>query len=393
MGSGIFEESALRHAGALPGGANIRRLGHLLAGDIPGTSRRLEALVWGPEGARPKIYVQAGLHADEMPGMIVAQHLMDCLDTAESEGRITGEVWVVPVANPIGLGQWIAHKPQGRHELESLQNFNRGFPDLAALAGDRIAGRLTDDEDGNLAVIRAAFAEALADLPRPTDIDDLRLTLMGWSHDADHVLDLHCDHEAVLHFYASPLRPEDTATLSRSIGAELVLEQEVSGGNAFDEAHTAPWAELRRRFGADHPIPAGCFSTTLEYRGQADVSDDMAAEDAARLMTYLGAVGAVRGEPAPAFAKAPVLPLGAAGEVFAPQGGIVLWRVAPGDRVQEGDLLAEVLDPVTRTRMPVPATTSGLVFRIELWRSCLRGQSLAHVAGQEILRTGHLLSD
>jgi hypothetical protein len=43
--------------------------------------------------------------------------------------------------------------------------------------------------------------------------------------------------------------------------------------------------------------------------------------------------------------------------------------------------------------MPVPATTSGLVFRIELWRSCLRGQSLAHVAGTEILRTGHLLSD
>ena len=377
----------------MPEDAKIRRVGHLLAGDIPGTSRRLEALVWGPAGARPKVYVQAGLHADEMPGMIVAQHLMDRLDAAERDGRIEGEVWVVPVANPIGLGQWVAHKPQGRHELESLQNFNRGFPDLAALAGDRIAGRLTDDEDGNLAVIRAAFAEALAEQPRPTDMDDLRLTLLGWSHDADHVLDLHCDHEAVLHFYASPLRPDDTAILSRATGAALVLEQEVSGGNAFDEALTAPWAALRRRFGADHPIPSGCFSTTLEYRGQADVSDAVAAEDAARLMTYLGAVGAVRGEPAPAFPEAPVLPLGAAGEVFAPQGGIVLWRVRPGDRVAKGDVLAEVLDPVTRTRLPVPATTSGLVFRIELWRSCLRGQSLAHVAGTEILRTGHLLSD
>jgi predicted deacylase len=328
-----------------------------------------------------------------MPGMIVAQHLMDRLDRAESEGRIAGEVWVVPVANPIGLGQWIAHKPQGRHELESLQNFNRGFPDLAALAGDRIEGRLTGSADENLGIIRAAFAEALADQPRPTDMDDLRLTLMGWSHDADHVLDLHCDHEAVLHFYASPLRPDDTATLSRSIGAEVVLEQEVSGGNAFDEAHTAPWAALRRRFGAEHPIPAGSFSTTLEYRGQADVSDETAAEDAVRLMVYLGAVGAVLGEPEPAFAPAPVLPLGAAGEVFAPQGGIVLWHVRPGDSVAKGEVLAEVLDPVTRTRLPVPATTSGLVFRIELWRSCLRGQSLAHVAGTEILRTGHLLSD
>lgn len=328
-----------------------------------------------------------------MPGMIVAQHLMDHLDRAEAEGRITGEIWVVPVANPIGLGQWIAHKPQGRHELESLQNFNRGFPDLAALAGDRIAGHLTGSEAENLALIRKAFASALAVLPRPTDIADLRLTLMDWAHDADHVLDLHCDHEAILHFYASPLRPADTSALARSIGAELVLEQEVSGGNAFDEALTAPWAALRRRFGADHPIPAGCFSATVEYRGQGDVADNMAAEDAAHLMVYLGAVGALAGEPAPAFPEAPVLPLGGAGEVFAPQGGIVLWRVAPGDTVASGDVLAEVLDPVTRTRLPVPATTSGLVFRIELWRSCLRGQSLAHVAGQEILRMGHLLSD
>jgi predicted deacylase len=374
-------------------GTKIKLVSHLLRGDIPGTSRKLEAHVWGAGGARPKVVIQAGLHADEMPGMIVAQHLMDRLDLAEGEGRITGEIWVVPVANPIGLGQWIAHKPQGRHEMESQQNFNRGFPDLAELAGDRIDGRLTDSEEENLAVIRKAFADVLEDLPRPTDIDDLRLTLLGWSHDTDHVLDLHCDHQAILHFYASPLRPADTATLARSIGAELVLEQEVSGGNAFDEAHTAPWSALRRRFGASHSIPDGCFSATVEYRGQGDVDDDMAAEDAARLMVFLGAVGAVMGEPAPAFPEAPVLPLGGAGEVFAPQGGIVLWRVSPGDRVQMGDLLAEVLDPVTRVRMPVAATTSGVVFRIELWRSCLRGQSLAHVAGQDILRTGHLLSD
>ena len=375
------------------GGAKIRLVSHHLRGDIPGTSRTLEAHVWGPEGARPKVMIQAGLHADEMPGMIVAQHLMDRLDRAEDAQRITGEIWVVPVANPIGLGQWVAHKPQGRHEMESLENFNRGFPDLAALAGDRIEGQLTESADENLRIIRKAFAEALEDQPRPTDIDDLRLTLLGWSHDADYVLDLHCDHEAILHFYASPLRPADTATLARAIGAELVLEQEVSGGNAYDEAHTAPWSALRRRFGATHPIPDGCFSATVEYRGQGDVSDDLAAKDAARLMVFLGAVGALLGEPAPAFPEAPVRPLGAAAEAFAPQGGIVLWQVAPGDNVASGDLLAEILDPVTRVRMPVQATTSGIVFRIELWRSCLRGQSLAHVAGQEILRTGHLLSD
>ena len=99
------------------------------------------------------------------------------------------------------------------------------------------------------------------------------------------------------------------------------------------------------------------------------------------------------GSPVTAFAPAPVLPLDAAGEVFAPQGGAVLWRAALGSEVAKGDVLAEVLDPVTRHRAPVVSVTSGLMFRIELWRSCLRGQSLAHIAGTEILREGHLLTD
>lgn len=355
--------------------------------------REVEARIWGAPGARPKVYIQAGLHADEMPGVLVAEHLSRALETAEAGGQLAGEIWLVPVANPIGLGQWIAHKPQGRQELAGMQNFNRGYPDLAALAGDRLAGRLTASKADNLALIRAAFAEALEELPRATELDALRLALLTWSHDADHVLDLHCDHEAVLHFYASPERPDVTALLSRSTGAALVLEQEVSGGNAFDEAHTAPWAALRRRFGDSHPVPRGCFSTTLEYRGQMDVSDTLAAEDAARLMVFLGAVGAITGQAEPAFPEAPVLPLGGAGEVFAPQGGVVLWRAVPGDRLTKGDLVAEILDPVTRHVLPALAPNDGLLFRRELWRACLRGQSLAHVAGTEVLRDGHLLSD
>ena len=107
-----------------------------LAGEAPGSTRRLVRHSWGAAGARPKVYLQAALHADEMPGVIALQHLMDLLDVAEAEGRITGEICVVPLANPIGFGQWISHKPMGRQELESMQNFNRHYPDLAALIAD-----------------------------------------------------------------------------------------------------------------------------------------------------------------------------------------------------------------------------------------------------------------
>ncbi len=364
-----------------------------LPADSPGTARSLTRHVWGRPDSRPKIYIQAGLHADEMPGPIVAHNLMTLLDAAEAEGRITGEISVVPFANPIGLGHWIAHKPQGRQDLESLQNFNRHYPDLAALAAEDIENRLTDDPAGNAALIRQAFASALERLPATTEIQSLRIALLKWSHDADFVLDLHCDHFAILHLYASTARPEITKLLCQSTGASLALIQDVSGGNAFDEAHTAPWAALRARFGDSHPIPAACFSTTLEYRGQFDVDDATAAQDAANLVTFLTGIGALTGTATPRHPDARHLPLGGAPEVFAPQGGIVTWAVPVGAEVTAGQTLGHVTDPVSRQRLPFTAPVTGLLFRVELWRSCLRGQSLCQIAGDTIVRSGDLMSD
>lgn len=358
----------------------------------PGTTRSLTRHVWGAAGQGPKVYLQGGLHADEMPGPIGLWHLMEMLDQAEAEGRITGQIVVVPLANPIGLSQWVHGKPQGRQDLESMCNFNRGYPDLAALAGDALDGQLTDSADRNRDLIRAAFAKALAEQSPQTEVDDLRLRLMVWSHDADHVLDLHCDHVAVMHLYASSARPEITDLLGRCTGAKLALIEDISGGNAFDEAHTAPWRALRDRF-PGHPIPAGCFSTTLEYRGQRDVDDATGRQDGENLMAFLGAVGALSGAQSPAHPPARQTPLGGAGEAFAPQGGIVTWVIEPGTDVTEGEVLAHVSDPMTRRRLPVPSPATGLMFRRELWPFCLKGQSLGHVAGDTILRQGDLLSD
>lgn len=167
----------------------------------------------------------------------------------------------------------------------------------------------------------------------------------------------------------------------------------MSGGHAFDEAHTAPWAALRRRFGAHCPIRVGCFASTVELRGQADVDDATAAADAANLMTWLCAVGAVDGPASPRYPDPPHLPLSGAPEVFAPQGGVVTWAVPPGAAVVQGQTIAHVADPVTRLRLPVTAPVAGVMFRAELWPACLRGQGLAHVAGTVPVRQGDLLSD
>ncbi len=361
-----------------------------LTGASAGTRRELTLYRYGAVGAQPKVYLQAGLHADEMPGVLVLQHLMDLLDQASGRGEIRGEICVVPVANPIGLSQWTYQRPLGRRDADTLQNFNRGYPELGKLVAGGLEGVLGKDPSQNRRLIRRAFRAQLAKMQPRTDMQELQVGLMAWSCDADYVLDLHCDHFAVMHLYASTARPEVTSWLCQAVGARLALIEDTSGGHAFDEAHTVPWRQLRARFG--EAVPMGCFSATLEYRGQFDVDDGVAAKDAANLMTFLARIGAVEGCGKPAFPDAIHLPLGGADEVFAPQGGVVIWSAQPGDLVEAGQVLGHVIDPVSRRRMAVTAPVSGLLFRTELWRSCLRGQSLAHVAGETVVRSGDLLS-
>jgi len=51
-----------------------------------GTSRAVTVHRYGQPGARPKAYVQAGLHADELPGMLAAHHLLRRLDALDAAG-------------------------------------------------------------------------------------------------------------------------------------------------------------------------------------------------------------------------------------------------------------------------------------------------------------------
>jgi uncharacterized protein len=365
-----------------------------LVGATAGTRREVVLCRFGRAGTGPKVYLQAGLHADEMPGVLVLQHLIPLLEAEEAAGGLRGEVLVVPLANPLGLSQWAQHRPLGRHEAEAMKNFNRGFPELAPLVEAEVAESLTEDADLNRDRIRAAFRAALAALAPRSEMEELQVALMRWSCDADYVLDLHCDQVATLHLYAGSTRSRDTVALCRATGAKLALIQDISGGQAFDEAHTVPWLTLAERFGARHPIPNACFAATMEYRGQGDVSQVLAEADARGLMDFLAEIGVAGCWPGrPRHGDAVHLPLGGSAEVFAPQGGVVSWEVAVGAWVEPGQVLGHVTEPIQRRRMALVSPVAGLMFRRVQWHACLRGQTLGHVAGAAVVRRGHLLPD
>ena len=364
-----------------------------------GTERFLAAHRFGTPGARPKAYIQAGLHADEMPSVLVAHHLCRMLGALDAQGRIPGEIVLLPLANPIGLDQALLGRPSGRFALADGRNFNRDFPDLAALAAPRLAGRLTGEAGADIPAVRDALRQALDAWTANSGTDDLRRALLGLAVDADIMLDLHCDNIAPVHLYlGTPLWP-DAEDLARDIGAEVVLLAEESGGMPFDEACSTPWWRLPQLLKEAANLPPACLAATVEYRGLADVDDGLAQTDAERLLAFLTRRGVIAGDPGPLPPLlAPATPLAGVDMVRAPVAGLVVFRVSLGDRVAAGQVIAEIIDPAAAdpaaARTPVRTRTDGPVWSLASHAWLDAGNIVAKVAGSEPLpdKGTHLLT-
>ena len=372
--------------------APICRERHPLPAAAPGTHRAVTVLRFGVPGARPKAYLQAGLHADEFPGMLALRALAKRLEELEAQGQIIGEVVVLPLANPIGFAQQVSGFLLGRYDLSSLGNFNSDYPDLAAEIQAAIVPHLGADPMANVAMIRAAMGASLARMTPHREVDALRHLLLTLAHDADIMLDLHADNQAVPHLYlGTPLWP-DAADLAADMGAKAVLLAEVSGGHPFDEACGGPWWGLAARNPA-HPIPPSCLAATLELGCNDDVNEADAQATAAALLRFLQRRGVIAGPPSPVPDLAcAATNLDAMQQVTAPMGGLVAYVAPLGAQVRAGEVVARVIDPLG-PQMDVRAETDGLLFARHSQAYAWPGKVIGKVAGTVPLasRRGALL--
>jgi hypothetical protein len=363
---------------------------HPLPGSSVGSARAVTSLHYGPPGAR-RALLQASLHADEIPPMLVVWHLRRRLAELEAAGRLRGEIVLLPACNPIGLGQQAWGRLQGRFDIASGQNFNRHYPDLAAEAAARIQpGELGDDPAANAARLRQALHAALDARPAASQLQALRHQLMRLALDADVVLDLHCDNDAVMHLYATPQHEATARQLGQCLRAPLVLLAEESGDAPFDEANSMIWPKLRSLLGSR--VPLSGFAATVEFRGETEVRHDLAEQDAEGLIRFLALQGFVDGAAAPEPFDCDPRPLAGSMPIVAPHAGLLVWADTLGREVRAGDLLAELIDPVSGECSELRSPVDGLHFARELQRWAQAGQSVAKVAGRQAQRTGKLLS-
>ncbi|WP_456267512.1 M14 family metallopeptidase [Kushneria sp. AK178] len=366
---------------------------HELMSAVPGTATQLHSFHYGPPDSEHSIYIQSSLHADELPGMLVAWKLKQRMAELEAAGLLHARVCIVPVANPIGLTQQLMDVPLGRYELETLKNFNRHYPDMTADIAEGLDAALGESENDNARIIRTRFLAALDARTPANTLESLQLTLQRLACQADYVLDLHCDFNAVEHLYTTPAAWPTFEPLARYFGSRASMLATDSGGQSFDECFTLVWEQLREHLGDRFPIGYGTQSITLELRGQDDVDHGLADHDSNAIVHWMMQLGLAHGEPPelPALLFPPT-PLSAMEFLTAPEGGLLVFHVAAGDRVANGQLVAEVIDPIRDVAHEVRATQDGMIYARSQRRMATAGMIVADLAGHDSRRSGYLLA-
>jgi uncharacterized protein len=364
----------------------------VLPNTSPGASHQLIVHRWGERGTSKKVYIQAALHADELPGVMAALHLIPLFDAAASEDRIKGEIIMLPYANPVGLAQSFNNSLLGRFAFaDGGGNFNRGWPDLGEAVLDLVRDKLSDDASSNKVIMRKALLQAVDALPDVKEKDTHQKALLSLSIDADYVFDLHCAGPSLLHLFAHAEHKDLVMQLACDMSAPVVLLENSINAGLFAECNGGPWIKVRRELNlSPEAFPPACFFPTIEHRGQSDVSDKLGFQDASNIMNFLIRRGIISGDP-PALPDAlcEAVSVDCCDMVYSPCAGLIAWHKNVGVQVNIGDHLADVIDigasDPAHARTPIYARQTGLLFAQESDHLVRPGGYIGQIAGKQPL--------
>lgn len=370
---------------------SFEKITKTLTGDSPGKTTEVNYFRIGPKNAEKKVYLQAALHADEQPGILVLHHMLSMLKLADEAGELKAEFVLFPMVNPLGMGDIEFGQHQGRYDRDSGVNHNRQWPDLYSAIDQSLSDKLGQNEAENINLVRDAIAKWLEIFPRVKARDQWRHLIVSEAYDADYVFDLHCDDESLLYIYAVPQKAEAMQILANYTGAVATLLAEDGGGSSFDEVWSAVWLKLAKT-NPDKAIPLPIKSCTLEYRGQIDTFDALNLADAENLFGYFQAEGLITGDAKGNPIEAPAgTNLRATEIVRAEHAGLLAYCVELGDSVIKGQKIADLIhldgEQAFVARTPVLAGTSGIILSRNTNKYVWLGANITKIVGSDILES------
>ncbi|MGF1986974.1 MAG: succinylglutamate desuccinylase/aspartoacylase family protein [Nostoc sp. ZfuVER08] len=331
-------------------------------------------------GAQPgkKVYIQSNLHGAEIAGNAVIQQLIEFLLTI-NDTDLTGEIWLVPVCNPMGTNERAQHFSPGRYCVYEAKDWNRIFWDYEKEADDLVAftkSQLHNDlevvRQNYLTIIKQQFAKNLEKINSFSSVpytELFRYKLQSISLDADYLIDLHSSNNQGLDYiYYFRNREESAKYFLLDLG--ILLDK--YDGDAFDEAFIKPWLALEACFqDLGREIKFDIEAWTLELGAGMQMNLDSVAKGVRGVKNYLTQKGVLKIPNFSSDTKTQDMNFVSSGnrkKYYAIAGGMIQSRIQLGSTVKAGEKLYQILSFNKESQLPtlidVCAEQDGLVYDV-----------------------------
>ena len=324
--------------------------------------------------AGQKAYIQANLHGAEIVGNAVIHQLIEFL-TNLNASQLQGEIWLVPVCNPLGTNQRSHFFATGRFNSYDGKNWNRIFwdyeketEDLPEFAKSQIDNEPEVIKSNYRSLIKEAWQQELECISQPRSVPisrQYRYQLQSLCLDADYVIDIHSSsNQAIDYTFGFKERIESAKYLLLEYGVLM----DKYDGDAFDEAFLKPWLALEKELAVlGKEIKFDLESWTLELGTGMTMNPASVANGVTGIKNYLAHKQLLLSQPIQT-AEINLVCKSKIHSYYAPTGGMIQSRLPLKSKVKQGDVIYQVLSFNKQKRLPeaidICAETAGIVFDV-----------------------------
>ena len=349
---------------------------------------RLSIQVYKFSGSEPgkKAYLQANLHGAEIVGNAVIQQLIEFFRGIEPE-EIAGEIWLVPVCNPLATNQRTHFFSTGRFNSYDGKDWNRIFwdyekecEDLDKFARSQINLDTEVIRNNYLNKIQKAFEEQQLTARNNSSVPYnyiYRERLQSLCLDANYVIDIHSSsNQAIDYIYCFCAREESAKYFLLDYG---ILLNEYDG-DAFDEAFIKPWLALEKKLAnLGRKIRFDLESWTLELGSGMEMNPDSVKAGVKGIKNYLAYKGILKlPDRARDYTEIKLIDKTQIKKYYAPTGGMIQNTISLKKNIKAGETIYQIISFERNGQLPkvidIQAEADGLVFDISTNQSVNQGE-------------------